>query len=454
MKSSCLRSFALCLCAMMFLSSCRSPAAASARQAEEPIENQGETSPSANWPGADLQMKIISSHNGIIASGLAGNEQGFYEVFYRPAGDGNILYTDYATQNRIYLSSQVAGEHKDESDTSWLKSTVGGCYLALTDENLILFKLNTPAFADEETEERRGYIARYDLNGAERQVLTWLSPNETIADGCIASDGEAIYYLDYLIQEDGKAGPFTLIQLNIGNGERKERCQLPQDAYHFIVGAYQDKLVIKSILNPMTITPELTAEDIIEAFKQQIHEVVLLSPDGQQQTVCQWKQGTRSEMFFDNKMIYWNEEHPGLYEQDWGSDSPVCLYSGPIADANGNTYSNVTLYADAFDGHILATAERDSDDQGKSARFAFDLEKKMFQELTLELDEHAVSILAEGAAYFLIQGGLREYPVQDYAPDGQQITTNMLLPEVYLMDKEAYWNNIPDYIAINDNVYI
>lgn len=44
------------------------------------------------------QMKIISSANGIIASSILGNEKGCYEVFDRPAGGGNLLYTDYATK--------------------------------------------------------------------------------------------------------------------------------------------------------------------------------------------------------------------------------------------------------------------------------------------------------------------------------------------------------------------
>ena len=113
---------------------------------------------------------------------MVGNKNGCYEVLYRPVGDGNILYTDYASKSRIYLSSRITGEHNNESDSSWLKSTVGGCYFSLTSEYLILFKLNTPAFADSETDMQRGYIAKYDLDGSNRQILTWLAPNETIAD--------------------------------------------------------------------------------------------------------------------------------------------------------------------------------------------------------------------------------------------------------------------------------
>ena len=121
------------------------------------------------------QMKIISSANGIIASSILGNEKGCYEVFDRPANGGNLLYTDYATKSHIYLSNQINSDHNNESDTSYLESTIGGCYLALSDDYLFIFKLNTPSFAADETSERQGYIARCDLDGADRQILTKLT---------------------------------------------------------------------------------------------------------------------------------------------------------------------------------------------------------------------------------------------------------------------------------------
>lgn len=82
----------------------------------------------------------------------------------------------------------------------------------------------------------------------------------------------------------------------------------------------------------------------------------------------------------------------------------------------------------------------------------FDLEKNTFQTLTLSRNEYNVNILQEGFDYFLVQAGVKEYSVPDLAPDGQEITTNMLLPDVSLMIKSDYWNNIPNYIAINDDV--
>ena len=397
-------------------------------------------------------MQVISSGNGIIASGMAGNEQGCYEIFYRPTGDGNIIYTDYATQNRIYLSSQVAGSYHDSTDTSWLESTVGGCYFALTDKNLFLFKLNTPGFTADDSEESRGYIARYDLNGANRQVLTWLDSNETIADGCIVSDSENIYYLEYFINDDGSTTPTILTKLNIRTGEKKQICQLAQDSRHFIVGTYKDKMILKTILNPVHFTAASRAEDIMSAYNQQIHEISLLSANGQQQFVCKWRQDERSAVFANDTMYYWNHEKPGIYQWDFENNSEKCLYSGASIGADGKNYAKLSLLSDLYDNHILATAQ-ESNDSSDSIRFAYDLESNTFSALTLSANERNVEILEEGSQFFLVQTGLKEYPVTDYSPDGEEMVTKMILPEIYLMEKEDYWNNLPNYIPIKENVY-
>lgn len=398
------------------------------------------------------QMKIISSANGIIASSILGNEKGCYEVFDRPAGGGNLLYTDYATKSHIYLSNQINSDHNNESDTSYLESTIGGCYLALSDDYLFIFKLNTPSFAADETSERQGYIARCDLDGADRQILTKLAANESIVSGCVACDGENLYYLSCLLQDDGTTTPSTLIQLKIADGTRREICQLDSESRHFIVGAHQDKIILKSILNPARLSDDLSAEDIVRAVQEQVHQLTLLSSDGQQQELCRWKQDERSEMFMNGNMYYWDKETNGLYCWDLESDTPECLFAGPIRFDDEVSYDQLSLSADSFDGHLLATAVQDSDGQAVSC--AFDPISKSLQKLTLTSDdEKSVLILAEGSEYFLVRYGLMEYEVPDYAPDGREITTTMLLPNLRLIAKSDYWNNISNYILLDDYVY-
>lgn len=334
----------------------------------------------------------------------------------------------------------------------YLESTIGGCYLALSDDYLFIFKLNTPSFAADETSERQGYIARCDLDGADRQILTKLAANESIVSGCVACDGENLYYLSCLLQDDGTTTPSTLIQLKIADGTRREICQLDSESRHFIVGAHQDKIILKSILNPARLSDDLSAEDIVRAVQEQVHQLTLLSSDGQQQELCRWKQDERSEMFMNGNMYYWDKETNGLYCWDLESDTPECLFAGPIRFDDEVSYDRLSLSADSFDGHLLVTAVQDSDGQAVSC--AFDPISKSLQKLTLTSDdEKSVLILAEGSEYFLVRYGLMEYEVPDYAPDGREITTTMLLPNLRLIAKSDYWNNIPNYILLDDYVY-
>ena len=320
------------------------------------------------------------------------------------------------------------------------------------DDYLFNFKLNTPSFAADETSERQGYIARCDLDGADRQILTKLAANESIVSGCVACDGENLYYLSCLLQDDGTTTPSTLIQLKIADGTRREICQLDSESRHFIVGAHQDKIILKSILNPAKLSDDLSADDIVRAVQEQVHQLTLLSSDGQQQELCRWKQDERSEMFMNGNMYYWDKETNGLYCWDLESDTPECLFAGPIRFDDEVSYDRLSLSADSFDGHLLVTAVQDSDGQAVSC--AFDPISKSLQKLTLTSDdEKSVLILAEGSEYFLVRYGLMEYEVPDYAPDGREITTTMLLPNLRLIAKSDYWNNIPNYILLDDYVY-
>ena len=149
-SSFCRMAFTLCIC-LLFSGCAASLSDANAKGKETVTESTSQTdSVDLTQPSDDssdaAQMKIISSANGIIASSILGNEKGCYEVFDRPASGGNLLYTDYATKSHIYLSDQINSDHNNESDTSYLESTIGGCYLALSDDYLFIFKLNTAAY--------------------------------------------------------------------------------------------------------------------------------------------------------------------------------------------------------------------------------------------------------------------------------------------------------------------
>ena len=61
-------------------------------------------------------------------------------------------------------------------------------------------------------------------------------------------------------------------------------------------------------------------------------------------------------MFMNGNMYYWDKETNGLYCWDLESDTPECLFAGPIRFDDEVSYDQLSLSADSFDGHLLATA--------------------------------------------------------------------------------------------------
>lgn len=224
---------------------------------------------------------------------------------------------------------------------------------------------------------------------------------------------------------------------------------------HFLAGCSEEYGYNSEVAATESATPAPTIIDedaakTVPSSGEELH--TLLSSDGQQQELCRWKQDERSEMFMNGNMYYWDKETNGLYCWDLESDTPECLFAGPIRFDDEVSYDQLSLSADSFDGHLLATAVQDSDGQAVSC--AFDPISKSLQNLTLTSDdEKSVLILAEGSEYFLVRYGLMEYEVPDYAPDGREITTTMLLPNLRLIAKSDYWNNISNYILLDDYVY-
>ena len=105
-SSFCRMAFTLCIC-LLFSGCAASLSDANAKGKETVTESTSQTDsvdltqPSDGSSDA-AQMKIISSANGIIASGMLGNEKGCYEVFDRPA-NGETYYIPTMLQRAIFI---------------------------------------------------------------------------------------------------------------------------------------------------------------------------------------------------------------------------------------------------------------------------------------------------------------------------------------------------------------
>ena len=96
---------------------------------EKPQEINNDINNSHMYNGNNLYLVTslgeLSNSPGCITS------DGFYELYDNNGEDesANILYTDFATGQRIYLSNSSTASHISESDTSYIKETLGGVEL-------------------------------------------------------------------------------------------------------------------------------------------------------------------------------------------------------------------------------------------------------------------------------------------------------------------------------------
>lgn len=129
-----------------------------------------------------IGLKLVTP---VDSSGVgAGNEIGYYDLLYRGMG-ANILYTDYATKQCVYLSSQVSSTHQDETDLSWIPSVDGGIEPFLSGDKLYMRVIGMPG--DSDGSGTPGKIMEMNLDGSERRDLFTLQSGETFTQNAIGN---------------------------------------------------------------------------------------------------------------------------------------------------------------------------------------------------------------------------------------------------------------------------
>lgn len=452
----------LCLLLSIFLCACNTSAAAPDESTPGAVIGSGSES-STSAPAAPVEddgtvMEIISSRNGITSSAFGCTPQGCYNMMENSSGSGNILYTDYATQSRVYLSTQMTGDHSGAQDTSYVESMLGGCFFAASSDNLFLFKLSTPASKNAYEPGHQGYIASYSFNGEDKKIITQFDPKEYLPDSCIAFDGVNLYYLRTLLDEEDYETETQLMRVNTQTGEQTAQATFEKESgRYYLVGSYGSRLIIKKIVSAKPITFDMPPEERAEIYRTQQQHILLLNAAGELTPVCDWTQGERSEIFYkDNErgdsMFYWDAQRKAIYKYDFGTQEETQLYAGRFTDAEGNEYTGISLFDDAYDGRILISAERTEGDENFSANFSYNLADGAVSQITVKYQGEMPYIYGEGEDYFLIQGQFVEFP-------GTVVVNGVTYPETFLrralllIRKEDFWANRSNFIPVKEYAY-
>lgn len=374
-----------------------------------------------------ISLEMVVPYYGVSNTPLATNDTGCYEIFLNNDWSANILYTDIQTKQRIYLSSDLSSNHYSEDDTSWIKNIEGGCSIFTAYDNIYLNLYGT--------DDKPGCLYKADANGQNRTKLLDFDKYSAIT-GAVASDGDYLYTIS-----TGSDRNKYIIRINIANGDIEELLELPESRA-FLNSAFDDCIIIKMISDQKSTD----LENPIEMYKNQVHKVYKYSlTDNSFSEIYQWKQDLLMESY----------AHKNLYCFDVSGDCLIMINMEngeqkmliPSLSNAGIDSGELMSVLYVYDNHILFEMFDDS-------LYAIDLDSCNLIKIESLQDSYSNPyIIGEYGTDFLVTVGNLEVPMDDTAPDGSPIITNVIMDNLAVIDKDDYWNSIHNFENIK-NVFL
>ena len=375
----------------------------------------------------------LSNSPGCITS------DGFYELYDNNGEDEstNILYTDFATGQRIYLSNSSTASHISESDTSYIKETLGGVELFDDGKSLFILTNGMDSYGADVSQSMPGCLYRSDLDGQNRKLLTTFDGDYEAPTSNIVSDGTYLYMLSALKD----SGQTVLVSLNLDTGDIKTIKELGYDVW-FIVGAYEDKLIMKTIAMPEK-TDEISYEDL---FYEQEHIISLISlSDLSEQEIMRWKQDEVVELYSDSRMYYLSKNEVNklmVIDCKTGSKSEVVDLSN-IEGIDADYLNSRVLLTKLIDYKIIIESYLETGDIGYA--YAVDIKDGNINTIYILKNDLEVYrrrlpyILGEWEDRYLVIADMMSIPRQMYAPDGSTYMGEYQMNELAFIKKDDYW---------------
>lgn len=382
-------------------------------------------------PVYDPDMKLaMVTRDSLLNSGFAMSDDGCYELYLNSDGNARMIYTNLEAGVSNWLSDSKfydqAGDSASLDDTACcFEDALGGATVFTADHKLfsVLFGCDTPSS-----------IFVSDLDGRNKRELVTLSDYELLS-GAVACDSEYLYTL--VTNGDNKT---EAIRIDMETGAI-ETCFTLSEANVFLVGAFDDCLIIKTIVRPDMID----AKDTEEIYKNSIHKVYRCSLINKQITeIKQWKQDQAFEAFDGQYMQLIDVASGNLVTVDLKTGKPEVRAT--LAELGVDGEDADTLMP-IYDNHLICPMK---DDTYK----AIDL--TTLKVTTLGYIENTYNfpmIQGEFGDKFLVTVGNDIVPTPDHAPDGTPITTDVHWPKKALIEKKDYWNGNYNLQAIA-NAYL
>ena len=387
-------------------------------------------------------LRLISAQGGPIFTGISGTKNGGYEIFAHTDATADIIYYDYQTLQKIYLSSSPNETH-NENSTAYLDNVMGGAVALASEKCLYILKAGSNAIGG--GTDLAPYLLRMDLDGSNRERFDIPGQYELDVASAVAADDTGLYIALHVI-EDLKTDQsrYMIAKVDFDHKKLEELYRFDPWQSVRIVGTYSYGLILESVKNIKSGT----------AIQK---ETLLFNLNSNQaKTIKEWKAGDVGVAYDRDAMYLLKSDDLTLYRSALYPDS-----AGPeekvidCTDLIPDTYTGIALDRAVYDRHLIfqITSEQSG---AEPLYLSLALDGLETREMRLMCkrngEEQLATIMQETDTHFVVYYGEKAISYLDKGPGGEPYEMTQYVPSYRLIEKTAYWENIPDFMAFENHV--
>ena len=384
-----------------------------------------------NNPVMERNLEMVAS--GLLYNGRAYSDDGYYEIISL-SDIRNITYTDFASRKLMYLCSDITMDRDNPANTSYIPNVAGALTPIVTSKGLIIVSDISDLYIKYTDENARSQIYISDYSGENRRVLYTLDALEWImGTSGIVEDGENLYFIEYYLADEKPDERNYLVSLSMEDGKKQTIMEL--DAKTYIIGAYDDKLIMKKVIFP----------DKEKLWYEQIRENYIYKYNpytGDTEDIIFYKDAEQEVYFDDNKLLSLDFENRILKINDLQDNTSDEIDLNNIIDSK---CSVSLLDGDVYDNRITLSVTYEDDN---TDYLNVDITTKEWSYMNMYNGDSFCNIVAETEDEFMVTNG-EYYYSYDYYMEDVLHTTDTRKSQFAMISKEDYWNNIPNFENID-----
>lgn len=311
----------------------------------------------------------------------------------------------------------------------------------MTDGNsLYIYKSGSKSLYDYYGQDGKVQISKMNLDGSSKKTLYLNANQQIVRTSSIVSDATYLYCILLSTMPDTTSN-YDLVKLDIDNREMQVVQSFGSTDQVFIIGAYSQGLVLKKVSFP--------SNQSLESAKSYVPQHELLTFNLETNKIIslkRWENNDVTSLCLNEDSVYFVSHGAQVIHSLSlinGEENDPLLLSLPHELAG----YEMELGLDTFDNRLLLRFSSSDNEY----QFSFDLKTQQLQPFTLMQGQQFLTILGENSDYFVVLSGEKMISFDDTAPDGSLFTNQQNVPCIALIKKSDLWNNIPNYINIDDS---